>query len=80
MCVSFCHLHSNAVPLCFLVGVVPRWITQYYYVFSRLGSLEDDTAEEYSAALHSARRSRASFHRTVTILKVFQHCAATNQL
>jgi hypothetical protein len=72
--VSFCHLHSNAVPLCFLVGVTPRWITQYCYVVSRLGFLEDESAAEHSAALHSAHRSRANFHRTVAILKVSQHC------
>ena len=38
--------------------------------------LEDNGAEEHSAAaLHSAHRSRANFHRTVAILKVSQHCA-----
>jgi len=73
MCVSFCHIHSNAVPLCFLVGVAPRWITRY--VLSPLGSLEDNAAEEQSAALHCAHRTGTNFYCTVAIGKVSQHCA-----
>jgi len=73
MWVSFCHLHSKAVPPCFLVGVAPRWLTQY--VLSRLGSLEDNSAEEHSAALHCAHRTRTNIYCTVVIWKVFQHCA-----
>lgn len=63
------------MPLCFLVGVAPRWITQHCYVLSRLGSLEDNSAEEHSAALHCARRSRVNFYCTVAIWRVSQHCA-----